>query len=247
MEWADEAVILGVRKHGEASVIVEAMTPTHGRHLGLVRGGRSSRMRALLQPGNSVLLTWRARLDEHLGNFTIEADRLRAANLMETPMSLNGLQLVAAHLRLLPERDPHETLYNAALVILENLDEAEKAARLTIRFELALLEELGFGLDLSQCAATGSLEDLIYVSPKTGRAVSREAGAPWSDKLLALPGFLAPKTISGLPALARQVEEGFALSSYFLGRHVWDPRGIRPPDARAGFVNAIAKSLATIL
>ncbi len=245
MEWADEAVILGVRKHGEASVIVEAMTPTRGRHLGLVRGGRSSRMRALLQPGNSVQLTWRARLDEHLGNFTIEADRLRAATLMQTPLSLNGLQLVAAHLRLLPERDPHLSLYQAALVILENLDEAEKAARLTIRFELALLEELGFGLDLGECAATGSVDDLVFVSPKTGRAVSRGAGAPWAGKLLALPGFLAPAPVSNLPSLGTQVEAGFALATYFLGRHVWEPRGIRPPDARAAFVAAVAKALAT--
>jgi DNA repair protein RecO (recombination protein O) len=246
MEWRDEAVILGVRRHGEGSVIVEVMTPGHGRHMGLVRGGRSSRMRALLQPGNSVEVTWRARLDEHLGNFAIEADRLRAAMLMETPMALNGLQLIAAHMRLLPERDPHSALYRAALVILDNLDEPEKAARLVIRFELALLEELGFGLDLARCAATGETRDLVYVSPKTGRAVSRSAGAPWAEKMLALPGFLAPVAVADLPALGQQIEAGFALSGYFLRRHVWEPRGIRPPDARAGFVVAIARMLAAM-
>lgn len=246
MEWADEAVILGVRKHGEGSVIVEAMTPAHGRHLGLVRGGRSSRMRALLQPGNSIHLTWRARLDEHLGNFTIEADRLRAASLMESPLALNGLQLVAAHLRLLPERDPHSALYHAALVILDNLDEPQKAARLVIRFELALLEDLGFGLDLTQCAATGTADDLVYVSPKSGRAVSRTAGTPWAEKLLALPAFLAPVRVDANIPLERQVEDGFSLAHYFLGRHVWQPRGIRPPDARAGFVAAVLRALAVI-
>ena len=192
MEWRDEAVILGVRRHGEGSVIVEVMTPAHGRHMGLVRGGRSSRMRALLQPGNSVEVTWRARLDEHLGNFAIEADRLRAAMLMETPMALNGLQLLAAHMRLLPERDPHAALYHAALVILDNLDEPEKAARLVIRFELALLEELGFGLDLASCAATGDNRELVYVSPKTGRAVSRTAGAPWADEDAGAAGVSRP-------------------------------------------------------
>jgi DNA repair protein RecO (recombination protein O) len=243
MEWRDEAVILGVRRHGEGSVIVEVMTPTHGRHMGMVRGGRSSRMRALLQPGNSVEVTWRARLDEHLGNFAIEADRLRAAMLMETPMALNGLQLIAAHMRLLPERDPHAALYHAALIILDNLDEPEKAARLVIRFELALLEELGFGLALASCAATGDTRDLVYVSPKTGRAVSRAAGAPWAEKMLALPGFLAPVAVEGTLPLGQQIEAGFSLSSYFLRRHVWEPRGIRPPDARAGFVAAITRTL----
>ncbi len=243
MEWRDEAIILGVRRHGEGSVILEVMTPSRGRHMGLVRGGRSSRMRPVLQPGNSVHVTWRARLDEHLGNFAIEADRLRAAMLMETPLALNGLQLLAAHMRLLPERDPHSALYRAALVILDNLDEAEKAARLLIRFELAILDELGFGLDLSRCAATGQTDDLAYVSPKTGRAVSREAGAPWAGKMLEMPAFLAPVVPAGTPPLEAQVRAGFALSGHFLARHVWEPRGIRPPDARASFVNAVLRAL----
>jgi DNA repair protein RecO (recombination protein O) len=246
MEWRDEAIILGVRRHGEGSVILEVMTPSRGRHMGLVRGGRSSRMRALLQPGNSVEVTWRARLDEHLGNFAIEADRLRAAMLMETPMALNGLQLLAAHMRLLPERDPHAALYRAALVILDNLDEPEKAARLLIRFELAILEELGFGLDLARCAATGQTADLAFVSPKTGRAVSREAGAPWAGKLLDLPAFLAPAAPSAEPPLEIQVRAGFTLSGHFLSRHVWEPRGIRPPDSRAAFVSAVIRLLAPV-
>jgi DNA repair protein RecO (recombination protein O) len=243
MEWTDEALILGVRRHGEGSVILEVMTPSRGRHMGLLRGGRSARMRAILQPGNSLQVNWRARLDEHLGNFDIEEDRLRAAALMETPLALNGLQLLAAHLRLLPERDPHPALYRAALVILDNLDEAEKAARLMIRFELALLDELGFGLDLSQCAATGTELDLTFVSPRTGRAVSREAGTPWAPKLLALPAFLAPRTPVPAKALAEQIADGFALSCHFLGRNVWEPRGVRPPDTRASFVAAVAKLL----
>lgn len=246
MEWRDEAIILGVRRHGEGSVILEVMTPSRGRHMGLVRGGRSSRMRAVLQPGNSVEVTWRARLDEHLGNFAIEADRLRAAMLMETPLALNGLQLLAAHMRLLPERDPHAALYEAARIILDNLDEPAKAALLLIRFELAVLDELGFGLDLSRCAATGVTRELAYVSPKTGRAVSREAGAPWADKLLDMPAFLAPVASGEGPPLESQLHSGFALSGHFLARHVWEPRGMRPPDARAGFINAVARAIAAM-
>lgn len=243
MEWKDEGVILGVRRHGEGSVIVEAMTLAHGRHLGMVRGGRSAQMRALLQPGNSISILWRARLEEHLGNFSIDGDRMRAASLMETPLALHGLQLLASHLRLLPERDPHPALYRTALVILDHLDDPHTAARLLIRFELAMLEELGFGLDLTRCAATGSSAELVWVSPKSGRAVSREAGAPWADRLLALPGFLAP---DGSEAEAREHElrAGFALARHFLSRDVWEPRGIRPPDAREGFLSALAKAMA---
>jgi DNA repair protein RecO (recombination protein O) len=244
MEWKDEGVILGVRRHGEGSVIIEAMTAFHGRHMGLVRGGRSARMRAILQPGNSVLLTWRARLDEHLGIYAIDADRLRAASLMNSQIGLYGLQLLAAHLRLLPERDPHKTMYDAALVILENLDEPDKAAHLLIRFELALLDELGFGLDLAKCASTGKESDLVFVSPKTGKAVSRDAGMPWSDKLLALPPFLATGANRSAASSSRQdMQAGFRLAQYFLDRHVWGPRGIRPPEEREGFVKATMKAM----
>jgi DNA repair protein RecO (recombination protein O) len=241
MEWSDEAFILGTRKHGEGSVIVEVMTPSHGRHMGMVRGGRSSRMRPLLQAGNSVSLTWRARLDEHLGSFAIEAETLRAARLMETPLALAGLQLVAAHLRLLPERDPHPSLYHSALVVLDHLDAPEKAALLMVRFELQVLEELGFGLDLSECAATGSMGDLVYVSPKSGRAVSRQAGEPWRARLLPLPAFLAPPEVSAATSLERQIVDGLSLSGHFLGRNVWEPRGLRPPESRERFVTVVGR------
>ncbi len=244
MEWKDEGVILGVRRHGETSVIVEIMTREHGRHMGLVRGGRSARWRAVLQPGNSVHLTWRARLDEHLGVFTCEPENLRAAMLMESATGLYGLQLMAAHLRLLPERDPHEALYRAGLVILDHLDEPDRAAALMTRFELALLEELGFGLDLSACAATGAKLELIWVSPKSGRAVSRAAGEPWADQLLALPPFMQNQRMgSGISVDAQAAGQGFALTRFFLDRHVLGPRGVKPPEARDGFANAILKAM----
>ena len=249
MDWKDQGLILGVRKHGETSAIIEVMTAAHGRHMGLVRGGRSSRQRPVLQPGNSVLLEWRARLEEHLGTFTVEGQSLRAAQLMELPLGIYGLQTLAAHLRLLPERDPHPGLYEAALVVLEHLDDPERTARLMIRFELAILEELGFGLDLGQCAATGSKAELVWVSPRSGRAVSRDAGKPWEGQLLPLPPFLLDETCRALlPPEAGQgkpiamkdlLDDGFNLSFYFLDRNVYGPRGIRSPDERAGLIRRI--------
>jgi DNA repair protein RecO (recombination protein O) len=245
MEWKDDALILGLRRHGEGSVIVEAMTRGHGRHLGLVRGGRSTQMRSVLQAGNSVQVTWRARLEDHLGNYAVEAETLRAATLMQSGLGLYGLQTLAAHLRLLPERDPHAALYEAALVILGHLDEAQKAARLMIRFELALLDELGFGLDLTNCPATGAAGELAFVSPKTGRAVSKTGAGKWADRLLALPAFLSPSPpLDERGAVAHELDQGFRLTGHFLSRNIWEPRAIRLPDEREGFMRAVAKALA---
>ncbi|MEM7301607.1 MAG: DNA repair protein RecO [Pseudomonadota bacterium] len=240
MEWQDEAVVLGTRRHGETSLIVELMTPARGRHLGLVRGGRSKRTLPALQPGNSVSATWRARLEEHLGQFTIEPVTMRTAELIASPIAVFAVQLIASHLRLLPERDPHVGLYRALLVILEHLDDGAITAELIVRFELALLEELGFGLDLTRCAGTGAQDNLIYVSPKTGRAVSAEAGQPYADKLLALPGFMA----SGADQAETEIDmlvDGFRLTGFFLARHVWDPRGLAPPSERESFLKALRR------
>ena len=242
MEWQDEGIILGARRHGESSVIAEIMTRTRGRHLGLVRGGRSRRMQPVLQPGNSVQVTWRARLDQHLGTYQVEPTVLRAAALMESATAVYGVQALAALLRLLPERDPHPHLYEALGIILENLRDPQSAGELFIRFELAMLEDLGFGLDLTRCAATGAREELCYVSPKSGRAVSREAGRPWADKMLSLPEFLAEG--SRKSADPDSLSAAFDLTGFFLRRHVYEPRGIEVPDARSGFVNAALKALA---
>lgn len=242
MDWQDEGLILGVRKHGETSSIVEAMTAEHGRHLGLVRGGRSSRMRPILQPGNSATLQWRARLEEQLGTFIVEAGELRAANLMNSQLGIYGIQTLASHLRLLPERDPHLGLYNAANVLMENFEHAEIAASLMVRFELVLLEELGFGLDFEVCASTGQTHDLAYISPKSGRAVSQAAGKPWADKMLILPAFLNKHEEGwGVVPHVDQIEQGFQLSTFFLERHIYTPRGMKHPDERNGFIKAIAK------
>ena len=239
MQWSDKAIIIGVRRHGETSVVAEVMTFEHGRHLGLVRGGRSRSMQPVLQPGNEVELTWRARLDEHLGEFKMEPVRLRAARLMEAATSVYGVQAMGALLRLLPERDPHPHLYEALDVILENLHDPSDAGELFVRFEIAVLNDLGFGLDLAECVATGTREDLAYVSPKSGRAVSRAAGAPYADRMLALPGFLAQGGAADYDSLLA----AFRMTAFFLHRHVYEPRGIDLSTARDGFVQAALKAL----
>jgi DNA repair protein RecO (recombination protein O) len=237
MEWTDEAIVLGVRRHGEANAILEVMTRAHGRHLGLVRGGAGSRLRPILQPGNGVGVTWRARLDEHLGHFTVEGTRMRAGAFMVAAHAAYGITHLAALCRLLPERDPHEAVHEALDAVLDHLDDRMLAAALVARFELAMLGELGFGLDLDECAATGAVADLIYVSPKSGRAVCRDAGEPWREKLLRLPSFLREE---GEPE-GSDIVAAFALTGFFLSRHVYEPRGDALPSAREHFIAAVLR------
>ncbi|MEP3439285.1 MAG: DNA repair protein RecO [Hoeflea sp.] len=241
MEWRDEGIILGLRKHGETSVIAEVMTHAHGRHMGIVRGGRSKRLQPVLQPGNSVDLVWRARLDEHLGQYQVELLNGRAGHLMQSAIGLHGVQAMAALLRLLPERDSHPRLHDAFAIILDSLDTPAQAGALYVRFELAILEDLGFGLDLSACAATGIRTDLVYVSPKTGRAVSAGAGAPWAGRLLALPAFLTDRDVACSDA--DMLSEAFRLTGYFLTRHVFEARGIDAPISRESFCTAALKAM----
>jgi len=234
MEWQDEGIVIGVRRLGEGDVILEAMTREHGRHLGVVRGGRSRRMQPALQAGNSCELVWRARIDEQLGQFALEPTQLRAASLMGSSTALYAIATLGALLRLLPERDPHPELYETLVIVLDALQQPALAAPLMVRFELALLGELGFGLDLLECAATGQTDDLIYVSPTSGRAVSAGAGEPYKDRLFALPAFLKQSNVEFPDAQA--IAQGLALTGYFLERHLFGPRGIPVPEARSAFV-----------
>lgn len=238
MHWSDLGIVLAARPHGESGTILELMTRDHGRHLGVVHGGRSRRMRPVLQAGNSVSANWRARLDEHLGQYVIEADSLRSARLIGSPMALYGLGALALHLRLLPERDPHPGLYEAASYLLDHLEEAALAPALFVRFEVMLLAELGFGLDLARCAATGRRDDLVFVSPKSGRAVSREAGEPYRPKLLELPDFL--RRDDGPAPDGAALAAGFRLTGFFLDAHVYGPHGREIPAERARFVGQAA-------
>ncbi len=239
MEWRDEGLIIGVRKHGETSVIVEAMTRTHGRHLGLVKGGRSRKMQPFLQPGNSADLVWRARLDEHLGFFAVEPTQLRTARLMASAEALHAIGLVAALLRLTAEREPHPELYDAASFIADHIED-ERLPALLVRLEVDILSESGFGLDLSRCAATGDTQNLVYVSPKSGRAVSLAAGEPYRGRLLPLPAFLADDWPGETP-LPADVRDGFRLTEYFLIRDVFGPRGQGLPEARSAYLAELAK------
>ncbi len=236
MQWTDEGIVLGVRRHGEASAILELMTREHGRHLGLVRGGAGSRLRPVLQPGNRVSATWRARLDEHLGNYQVEGLDLSAAALFGAAHAVYGVTHLGALCRLLPERDPHPQIFEALEEVLGRLIEPRFAGAHVVRFELGLLAELGFGLDLERCAATGAGDELVYVSPRSGRAVSRAAGEPWQDKLLRLPAFLS--NAEPEPSLA-DLTDAFTITGFFLSRHVFEPRGQALPDARQSFVAAV--------
>jgi DNA repair protein RecO (recombination protein O) len=241
MEWTDIGIVLGARRHGEANAVVELMTRAHGRHLGLVRGGSGSRHKPVLQAGNLVNATWRARLDEHLGYYVVEGLDQRSASYLSFAHALYGVQHLTALCRLLPERDPHAEVFDLLDRTVAGLAEPATAAALVARFELRLLAELGFGLDLAECAATGTTADLAYVSPKSGRAVSRTAGAPWQDKLLALPAFLGDAAIG--PPSAAALREGFALTGFFLARHLFEPRGETLPQARAQFIAAVARTV----
>lgn len=241
MEWTDEGIILGVRRHGESSAIVELLTRDHGRHLGLVRGGAGSRHRPMLQPGNTVSAAWRARLDEQLGYYTLEATRMRAATMLASSHAVYGVTHLASLARLLPERDPHQEIYERLTLTLDDFDDVDIAAIHVVRFELAILSELGFGLDLSVCAATGATAELTYVSPRTGNAVSREGGAPWRDRLLRLPAFLLDDAEGCEACSTQDLLDGFALTGRFLARSVLEPRGQTHSDARSGFINALTR------
>ena len=231
MQWSDEAIVLVTRPFGETSVIAEVLTREHGRVAGLVHGGRSRRLRPLLQAGNHVDVRYRARLDEHLGSLALEPRRLYAADVLEQPPALSALLSMTQLLRLLAEREPHPRIFEVVQFVLEFIDDVEAWPPVYARFELALLDELGFGLDLSACAVSGSTQDLAYVSPRTGRAVSRREGEPYAGKLLRLPPFLAGGLVDNLAAA--DIVDALALSGHFLEARVLTPHGLVMPSARS--------------
>jgi DNA repair protein RecO (recombination protein O) len=239
MEWTDDGIVLGIRKHGEGSAILELITAERGRHLGLVRGGARARLRPILEPGNTVRVRWRARLDEHLGNFTVEALHIRGAAFFSSAHALFALTHMCELVRLLPERDPHPLIHQLLEAAFADLQHPALAARWVAQFELQLLAELGFGLDLDECAASGVRDDLIYVSPKSGRAVSRAAGAAWADRLLRLPGFLRSQD----HASSDELRQSYDLTGFFLTRHVMEPRGIALPLARGHFIASVFRAM----
>ena len=218
MEWRDEGILLWVRRHGETSAIIEALTAQHGRHAGLVRGGAGKTRAAGLQPGAQLSLEWNARLADHLGAYKVEIVRGRAAAIMASTHALAALNVVSALLvRLLPEREPNAEIYRATLELVDALGAADPGwpARYA-QWELSLLRALGFGLELESCAATGARDDLAYVSPRSGHAVGRAAGAPYAERLLPLPQFL----IGRGPGTIGEVREALRLTGWFFENRV---------------------------
>jgi DNA repair protein RecO (recombination protein O) len=238
MDWSDAGIFLCAKPLGEANAVAEILTLGHGRHLGLVRGGRSRRVRPLLQPGNLLRVTWRARLSEHLGGFNVELMEAHGARALDDAACLAAIGTLTGLARLLPERDPHPELYVASLEVLRSFERPDIWPALLVRWELQLLQELGFGLDLSECAATGGDTELSYVSPRSGRAVSREAGLPYGNKLLKLPAFLLDETAS---VGGTDIAAGFALTGHFLERDVLHPHGLAMPKARERLMTLLAR------
>ncbi|APE42273.1 DNA repair protein RecO [Sulfitobacter alexandrii] len=241
MEWRDRGILLGLRRHGETSAIIEMFTPTQGRHLGVVRGGTSRKIAPHLQPGAQLDVAWRARLEDHIGAFTVEPVRSRAALVMSDRLALAGLNAVTAILAFcLPEREAHPALYTRTERLLDLLGQNDIWPLAYLQWEVGLLEEMGYGLDLSACAVTGATEDLIYVSPRTGRAVSAKGAGDWADRLLPLPDVLRGE------GAAEDVEIAVALrtTGHFLEAHLARALGDKPlPEARARFIDAFSRQL----
>jgi DNA repair protein RecO (recombination protein O) len=236
IEWRDEGIVLAVRPHGENAAIVELFTAAHGRHAGVVRGGTGRRMRPILQPGGVLSVEWRARLDDHIGAYTVEPVRSSGAVLSDRG-ALAGLNAVAALLLLsLPERDAHPELYTRTRTLLSRLG-ADGWPAEYLRWELGLLEDLGYGLDLSNCAVAGTAEGLAFVSPRTGRAVSRQAAGEWADRLLPLP----PAMLGDGPAEIGEVREGLRTTGHFLAHLAADLANRTLPPARERLVRELER------
>ncbi len=243
MEWHDSGIVLSLRPHGETSVIATLLTSRYGRHAGLVHGGRGRAMSGTLQVGNAVRAHWRARLPEHLGSFVIESERAVASALFPDPLRLACLASACALCETaLAERHPYRALYDATVALGDLLVEGSSHWEAAyVRWELGLLDILGYGLDIGRCAVTGVGGDLAWVSPRTGRAVSARAGEPWKERLLVLPGFLAGAPRAG----PDDIRAGLKLTGHFLERHLLNPGGAEMPAARERLVDMLFRRAAT--
>ncbi len=238
MEWTNEGIVLGLRRHGEASAILQLLTSGHGRHAGLVRGATSARLRGLLQPGNRLRATWRARLADHLGTYSVEPVATRSLAFIEDAAALDALNAVCALVMVtIPEREPHPAIFEGLDLLLSSLDDQALWPALLVRWELGLLQELGFALDLARCAVTGQQDMLTHVSPRTGRAVSQQAAGPYEGRLLLLPPFLLGS--QAIPASMDEIREGLRLTGHFLDNWVLAPHGLTLPDARQRFISRL--------
>lgn len=241
MEWRDQGILLSARKHGETSSIIEMFTPTQGRHVGVVRGGTSRKIAPILQPGAQLDVVWRARLQDHIGSYSVEPVRSRAAAAMGDRLALAGLNTVTALLSFcLPEREAHAALYDRTQALLDLLGQTDVWPLAYLQWEMGLLEEMGYALDLSACAVTGATEGLCHVSPKSGRAVSLKGAGDWADRLLPLPDVMRGEGAGSNAEIA----QGFVTTGYFLEQHLAQDLGGKPlPEARARFVEAFSRQI----
>ncbi|MBJ27141.1 MAG: DNA repair protein RecO [Alphaproteobacteria bacterium] len=238
MEWIDEGIIVSSRHHGESSSVICLFTKEHGRHAGLVRGARNKNNSGIYQLGNGVTARWRARLTEHLGIFNCEMTDARAARLIEDNLRLEGLLSICSLIEIaLPERHPYPELYSRTISFLDDFEDSASWIQNLIMWELKLLADLGFGLDLSVCALTGEKENLAYVSPRTGRAVTFAAGEPYREKLLSLPKFTIDQSSEGKISTKGDISAGLKLTEWFISRHLLSVRKTKMPAAR----NRLAK------
>jgi len=228
MEWQDNGIVLSLKNYGERSGLLEVLTSSHGRHLGIVRDIRSQFRKGALQPGNTLQLNWRARISEHLGSFTFDVVESRAAKIMNNKLALVGLQTLVAYTKMLPERDSVGNLYKALCIVLDAMSNNDDWLELLIKWEMGFLAELGFGIDISKCVVTSSVDDLMYVSPKSRKAVSKDIGEPYKHKLLKLPSFL----IDNKKSKKTDVINGFLLTGFFLNKDVYEPLGLKMPNSR---------------
>lgn len=238
MDWLDDAIVLGAKPFGESKAIAEVFSRAHGRYGGVVHGGMSKTLRPVLQPGNLVRAGWKARLSEQLGFYSpLELIEPHASRLLENADALSGLTSAIALIRTTTaERQAYPGLFDALGLLIDALPHANVWPALYARFEIGLLAELGYGLDLERCAVTGETDGLTYVSPRTGRAATAEAGAPFADKLLRLPPFLVNP--DG-PLDEGDIADALALAGYFLERRVYDQRGEGLPDARRRLIERL--------
>lgn len=243
IEWRDEGVLLAVRKHGENAVIIDVLTQRHGRHSGVVRGGAGRKQAPVLQPGAQLDLVWKARLEQHLGSFTVEPLRSRAAQVMTNPLALAGLSSTVGLLCFsLPEREIYPNLYTISVNLLDLMCVTDAWPLAYLQWEIQLLEMLGFGLDLNQCAVSGEIEDLTYVSPKTGRAVAAHHAGEWKMRLLPL----VPCMKGEGNAENNEISEGLRTTGHFLEKWLAPSLGDRPlPVARQRLVDRLILSART--
>lgn len=239
MEWRDQGILLRMRRHGEGSAIVDMFTAEHGRHAGVIRGGASRKMAPILQPGAQLDLLWRARLEDHLGSYQAELMRSRAGAALSGRLALAGLNAVTGLLAFcLPDREPHPDLYLRSERLLDLLGQDDIWPLAYLQWEIALLEELGFGLDLSCCAVSGALEELVYISPKSGRAVSRASAGEWADRLLPLPAVMRGEGEAG----TGEILQGLSTTGFFLEHRLAPSLGNTPlPEARGRFLDVLTR------